>query len=245
MTTGMPLKRFFIFIAFLGIFGSALAQRSGGMHPMNRPDYYSERLHFGFFLGVNKTNFVVTPVDTMRQICDSLKTILSAPETGFNLGIVSELRLAEYLTLRFVPDLAFGQRDLDYHFEGTVDTFTIQKKIESTFLDFPLSLKLRSKRMGNFAAHMLGGGQYTLDLASQKDVQNNVPGQEVVKIRKHDFGVHAGAGVEFFLPYFKFGIEFKAMLGTRNLLIRDETIYSRSIDNLRSKVFLISLTFEG
>ncbi|TND09321.1 MAG: protein-translocating porin PorT [Bacteroidetes bacterium] len=239
----MPLKRIFILLAFLAAFTSAYAQ--GKVRPQNRPDYYSEKLHFGFFLGINKTNFVVTPVDTLKQVSDSLKTILSAPETGFNLGIVSELRLAEYLTLRFVPDLAFGQRNLEYHFEGTTDTFTIQKKIESTFLDFPLSLKLRSKRLGNFAAHMIGGGHYTLDLASQKDVQNNIPGQEVVKIRKHDFGVHAGAGVDFILPYFKFGIEFKAMLGTRNLLIRDETVYSRALDNLRSKVFLISLTFEG
>jgi len=239
----MPLKRFFLSLFLLGTVFAAQAQRM--KMPENRPDYYSEHLHFGFFLGVNKTNFIVTPVDTLRQVSDSLKTILSGPETGFNLGIVSELRLVEYLTLRFVPDLAFGQRVLEYRFEGSVDTFTIQKKVESTFLDFPLSLKLRSKRLGNFAAYMMGGGQYTLDLASQKDVQNNIPGQEVVKIRKHDFGVHAGAGVDFFLPYFKFGIEFRAHLGTRNLLIRDETQYSRALDNLRSKVFLISLTFEG
>lgn len=217
----------------------------GSRYSQNRPDYYSEKLHFGFFLGVNKTNFIVTPVDTLRQVADSLKTILSGPETGFNLGIVSEFRLAEYLTFRFVPDLSFGQRVIDYYFEGTTDTFTLQKKIESTFLDFPLSLKLRSRRMTNFAAYMMGGGQYTLDLASQKDVNNNVPGQEIVKINKHDFGVHAGAGIDFFLPYFKFGIEFRAALGTRNLLVRDEAIYSRALDNLRSKVFLISLTFEG
>lgn len=239
----MLLKRLTLFLCLFAALPAAHAQ---GKHVAeNRPGYYSEKLHFGFFLGVNKTNFIVTPVDTLRQVADSLKTILSGPETGFNLGIVSEFRLGEYLTARFVPDLAFGQRDLDYYFEGHTDTFTIQKKVESTFLDFPVSLKLRSKRMGNFAAYMLGGGQYTLDLASQKDVQNNIPGQEVVKIRKNDYGVHAGAGVDFFLPYFKFGIEFKAALGTRNLLIRDQTQYSRALDNLRSKVFLISLTFEG
>jgi hypothetical protein len=95
---------------------------------------------------------------------------------------------------------------------------------------------------------MVGGGKYTLDLASQKDVKNQgLPlSQQVVKLDKSDFGVEAGAGVDFFLPYFKFGIELKASLGLKNMLVRDpDTILSTTIDNLHSKVFLISFTFEG
>jgi hypothetical protein len=67
----------------------------------------------------------------------------------------------------------------------------------------------------------------------------------VVKLYKHDFGYEAGAGLDFFLPYFKFGIELKMSLGLRNLLVPDNTIYALSLDRLRSKVFLISFTFEG
>lgn len=237
----MKTCRFLLVALLLQVFSSAA--RAQGVD--NMPAYYKDPLHFGFFLGVNKTNFIITPVDNLQPITgDSLKTILSKPETGFNLGIVSELRLHDYLTLRFVPDLAFAQRDIDYHFAG-VDTFDLTKKVESTFLDFPLSLKLRSKRLNNFAAYMMAGGHFVMDLASQKDVVNNVPGQEVVKILKNDFGYHAGAGVDFFLPYFKFGFEVRIALGLRNLLIQDNTIYSRAIDRLQSKVLLFSMTFEG
>ncbi len=242
----MVPKRFRLFLIF-SLLTFSLAAQSG--KPQNRAEYYSDPIHFGFFLGINRTNFQITPVSNWRSIAgDTLKTILSSPSTGFDLGIVSELRLQEYATLRFLPDIAFGQRNLEYHFEGQ-DTFDIVKKVESTFLDFPLDLKIRSKRFGNFAAYMLGGGKYTLDLASQKDVNNaGLPlSQQVVKLAKNDWALEVGSGVDFYLPYFKFGIELKASLGLRNMLIRDPSpsILSSTIDNLHSKVFLISFTFEG
>ncbi|HEU4719586.1 MAG TPA: porin family protein [Bacteroidia bacterium] len=213
----------------------------------NRPEYYTDPIHFGFYLGVNRTNFQVTPVQNWRSVAgDSLKTILSSSSTGFNLGIVSELRMMEYACLRFVPAIAFGSRNLDYHFEGR-DTFDIQKRVESTFLDFPLDIKIRSKRLGNFAAYMTGGGKYTLDLASQKDVNNQTAtsAQQVVKLAKNDWCYEAGAGVDFFLPYFKFGIDLKFSMGLRNLLIKDNTVFAQTLDSLHSRVFLISFTFEG
>jgi hypothetical protein len=238
--------KFIRFCFILACFACAMpvqAQQQRGTQ--NRHEYYGDPIHFGFFLGINRTNFVITPVNDLAAAAgDSLKTILSAPSTGFNLGIVSELRLMEYATLRFTPDIAFGSRNIEYHFEGN-DTFDVVKRVESTFLDFPLSLKIRSKRLNNLAAYMIGGFKYTLDLASQKDANNTIPGQEIIKLNKNDFGFEAGAGLDFFLPYFKFGIELKLGLGMKNLLVKDETIYAQSLDRLRSKVFLISFTFEG
>jgi hypothetical protein len=246
----MLFTRFKTLLLFSLLTLSLSAQKGGTGNggPQNLTSYYGDRIHFGFYLGVNRTNFIITTVNNWQTLAgDSLKTILSSPSTGFNLGIVSELRLQQYVTLRFLPDIAFGQRNLEYHFAGQ-DTFDIVKKVESTFLDFPLNVKIRSKRFGNFAAYMIGGGKYTLDLASQKGVNNTgLPlSQQVVKLNKHDFAIEAGAGVDFFLPYFKFGIEVKASLGLKNMLVPDSTsILSTTIDRLNSKVFLVSFTFEG
>jgi len=244
----MAKFRFLFLFVFSALSGSLCAQHTQAGDHGNLRTYYNNKVNFGFYLGVNRTNFQITPVHNWQSVAgDSLKTILSSPQTGFNLGIVSELRLQEYVTLRFLPDIAFGQRNLEYHFQSSTDTFDIVKKVESTFLDFPLDFKVRSKRLGNFAAYMIGGGKYTLDLASQKDVNNsNVSTvQQVVKLQKNDFGFEVGAGGDFFLPYFKFGIELKLSLGLKNLLIKDTTVFSQTIDNLHSKVFLISFTFEG
>lgn len=120
----------------------------------------------------------------------------------------------------------------------------ITKRVESTNLDFPVLLKLRTKRINNFAAYMVAGAQYSLDLATQKDVDNSGD-DPIVKIKQHDWSAQIGGGFDFFMPYFKFGIELKFSQGFKNLLIQDETRYSRHIDKLYSKTWWLSLTFEG
>lgn len=211
----------------------------------NLTNYYNETLHFGFTLGVNRTNFLIVPSQHFERY-DTLKWVRSSPKFGFNLGIVSELRLHKYLTLRFVPNLSFAERNLQYYFEGH-DTVVRTKTIESTFLNFPLDLKLRSKRVNNFSAYVLGGGGYSLDLASKRKVKNDStdPNEQIVRLKRDDFSYEAGAGVEFYLQYFKFAVELKMTQGVKNLLIKDNTVYSESIDKLNSRVFLVSITFEG
>jgi hypothetical protein len=209
----------------------------------NLNNYYKETLHFGFTLGVNRTNFIIHPASHFERF-DTLKWVRSEPKTGFNLGIVSELRLHEYITLRFVPNLSFAERNLQYYFAGH-DTIVRKKTIESTFLNFPLDLKLRSKRVKNFGAYILAGGGYSLDLASKRKVQNTTGTDAIVKLKRDDFSYECGAGAEFYLEYFKFAIEGKLSIGTTNLLIKDNTIFSNSVDKLNSKIFLISITFEG
>lgn len=220
-------------------FTAAKAQEERG----NLTNYYSESLHFGFTIGINRTNFIIHPASNFERF-DSLKWVRSAPKLGFNLGIVSELRLHKYITLRFVPNLSFAERNLQFYFEGH-DTIVRTKTIESTFINFPLDIKLRSKRVGNFAAYILAGGGYSLDLASKRKVQNTNGTDAIVKLKRDDYSYEVGAGAEFFLEYFKFAIEGKLSIGTKNLLVRDNTIYSNSIDRLNSKIFLISITFEG
>lgn len=212
----------------------------------NLRNYYNQPLHFGFALGINKANFVIRPERNFEQF-DSLKTIISYPKTGFNLCIVSEVRLQKYLTLRFLPNIAFSDRNVEYYFQGINDTITRVKKIESAFLNFPLDIKLRSKRVNNVGAYLLAGGGYALDLQSKRKVDNTgvILSEQILKLKRDDFFYEAGAGVEFYLEYFKFAIEGKVSLGLNNLIIKDNTIFSNPIDKLRSKVFLISITFEG
>lgn len=219
------------------------AAQDVGTRRGNLANYYHEKLHFGFTLGVNRTNFQIHSSGHFERF-DSLKWVRSAPKFGFNLGIIAEVRLHEYITLRFIPNLSFAERNLQYYFEG-FDTIVRTKTIESTFINFPLDLKLRSKRVGNFGAYLLAGGGYSLDLASKRKTVNTTGTDAIVKLKRDDFFYEVGAGAEFYLQYFKFAIEGKLTMGTKNLLIKDNSIYSNPIDKLNSKIFLISITFEG
>ena len=210
---------------------------------INLPGYEFEQLHFGFSLGVNNFNFIASP----RSLHDSVLTVRPVPQAGFTIGIVGEYAVYRYLTIRFLPSFAVAERDLNFGVETRNAPITYTKRIESYFLDFPIDLKLRSARLDNFAAFVVAGGKYTIDLASQTNVNNASlsPDQQVVKLQRIDWAYEMGSGVEFYLPYFKFSIEGKLSLGFRNILIHDNTIFSNALQSLYSKMFLLSFTFEG
>ncbi|HNW99107.1 MAG TPA: porin family protein [Bacteroidales bacterium] len=206
----------------------------------NLPKFDLKPYHFGFALCLNKMDFSIRTAE--NYVSDSLFVIESDPQLGFNIGIVSDLRLGEFSNLRFIPTLSFGQRNLIYTLSIKDSIVKTTKKIESTFIDFPLMLKYTSKRLNNFRAYIIGGAQYSIDLASQakkKDKEN-----DLVKLKQNDICCDLGVGFEFYLNYFKLTTELKMIYGMRDMLKRDNTVYTTSIDRINSKIFQLSFLFE-
>jgi len=224
-----------------------LAGNVQSQQTINLPDYTHKHLHFGFIIAVNTASFYIAPTPNLAgKFEDTLKTIRSVPQTGFDLGIVTELGISRYLKFRFVPSLGFTDRELAYFFESRTDTFTATKQIQSVFLNFPMDLKLISKRLNNFEAYVLGGVKYAKDLFSQKDVNQQLAGANAtIRLLPNDWYYEAGGGIEFYLQFFKFGLELKVSQGTRNLIVPDNSVYTQSIQSLKSKTYLLSFTFEG
>lgn len=208
----------------------------------NLPKYDQKPYHFGFLLAGNKMDFIIKPNRNFHA-SDSLLVLESEPQLGFNIGIVSNLRLGTYTDLRFLPTLSFGERILEYTIkaDSSISSLTT-KKIESTYLDFPLLFKYKSKRLNNVRSYIVGGIQYSLDLASQaKKKQNNL---ELVRIKSNDIMCQIGIGFDFYTEYFKFATEIKMSYGLKDLIVRDNTILTNSIERLNSKIFQLSFLFE-
>lgn len=236
------MKRLLYISILLIVFQHTVLGQHARVENLPKLDY--ENYHFGFMIGINNMDFVVTPTTNPQQF-DSLLVIEPKPQLGFNIGIVSNLRLGKFLDLRFIPNLSFGERMLTYRIVrfDSLST-TINKRIESTFIDLPINLKFKSARLGNTRAYVLTGLKYTIDLASQakkKEDKNEV----IVKLLKNDFSFEVGVGFDFYLQYFKLGTEIKMSYGLKDILDRENNIYTNSIDKLNSKIFQISLTFEG
>lgn len=233
------IKKLLFLVSFILCVFSAAAQRD---KVENQPKYDKQPMHFGFMLGLNKTDFVISRIGEFTHL-DSLYVVEVVPTSGFNLGIVSNLRLAENFDLRFVPDLAFSERDLIYSFYVSgVEESEVTKKIESTFLEFPFELKFKSNRVGNYRIYTLGGAKYSIDMVSQAKVANK--DKDFVRLSKNDFGYTIGAGIDFYMERFKLAIEAKMYHGVKNLLVPDTKIFSSSLNSLHSKIWLISITFE-
>tara|TARA_B100001059_G_scaffold82799_1_gene80856 strand:- start:17593 stop:18288 length:696 start_codon:yes stop_codon:yes gene_type:complete len=207
--------------------------------PLNLPNYDNKPLHFGFLIGINTLDFKITPVSNVE---DELFVLQSQNQKGFNLGVVSNMRLGKNLDLRFIPTLSLAERKIFYILNDNTVLTDENKKIESTFIEFPISLKYKSSRYNNGRAYILTGLKYSLDLASQRNIDDE--GLEIVKIKKDDFLYEIGLGLDFYLPYFKFSPELKANFGLTNLVVNDGSIYSRSIKGMKTRGFTISFTFE-
>lgn len=207
--------------------------------PLNLPNYDNKPIHFGFLIGLNTLDFKLTPVSNVE---DELFVIQSQNQKGFNLGVVSNMRLGNNLDFRFIPTLSLAERRIFYTLNDNAVLTNENKKIESTFIEFPISIKYKSSRYNNGRAYIITGMKYSLDLASQRNIDDE--GLEIVKIKKDDFLYEIGLGLDFYLPYFKFSPELKANFGLTNLVVNDGSIYSRSIKGMKTRGFSISFTFE-
>jgi len=207
----------------------------------NLEKYDNQTIHFGFLLGLNNTDFKVTRSEELYK-SDSALVIEPDGLTGFNLGIVSNLNLSENFDLRFVPDLAFSQRNLNYQIVNPGKApIKVIKKIESTFIEFPIDLKFKSNRINNYRIFVTSGFKYMIDLVSQANVEND---QQLVKLKKHDYGYSIGFGFDFYMPLFKFSPEIKMFQGIPNVLQTDQAVYTTTLESLKSRIFTFSLTFE-
>lgn len=209
--------------------------------PVNLTRYDNQRLHFGFTLGINSMDFTIHNSSSFYAL-DSIYSVENKPQPGFNLGIISDLRIMEGLNLRFLPGLNFGQRDMTYIVRKDSSFYEKVMKIESTFLDFPLVIKYRALRHNDYRPYVIAGGTVKYDLAAQKEIKD----EEKPKIRLNRMDVYYqfGFGVDFYLPYFKFSTELKFEVGMFNMLKPDNTQFTTAIEKMNSKMLMISFHFE-
>ena len=221
------------------------------------PKFYRNKMHFGFALAYNKTDFRIhtiknseLPDTVIGGVTYGMKTIYTKSDPGFALGIISDFRLHQYIRLRFTPNISFASRSLEYKLENAKrdSTKEYKKSVESTFLIFPLELKLQSKRLDNFGAYVILGGGYSMDLVSKKKpVSSGGANQldEAVQLKRDDFFYSGGAGVDFYLQYIKLVLELKVLQGTKNLKQPLNNIFTNSLEKINSKMVIFSITFEG
>ena len=256
------MRRFLvIFTVFILLFPSAgLFGQKKKVH--NLPAYDIAPYHFGFTLGMNQMLFTIKPMPDINTkmyyeienalgelVADSgmVLGINSTPTFGFDIGIVGDKRLGRYFNLRFVPVLSFGERTINYNIKvynnGELSYAELKKNIGSVFIDFPLLIKYKSKRLNNMLAYVEAGGKYSLDIASNAR-KKDLSGQVVVKLNKNDVYAIVGVGFDFYNPWFKLGVELKMSYGLMDVLKRDNTALTQSIEKLSSKVFQLGFTFE-
>ncbi len=213
---------------------------------INLENFQKKRVHFGFFLGFNSFDFKIDYKKANEDI-QVKKT------TGFNVGIVTDLRLHEHVNLRFEPGLYYSKRDLQFSenlfADFTPKTSDLFRVVNSTYIHFPLLFKFSSLRTGNIKPFLLGGASATLNLSSsQKSLSDNYQNRFRVKSWTHNYEL--GFGIDIFSEYFIFSPSIRGVFGLNDELVRDSAVpsgqsspWTGNIESIKNRAILINFTF--
>jgi hypothetical protein len=204
-------------------------------------DFQQKNYYFGITLGINSSSF--TPFRSQDYIfSDSINVVESLSGPGFNLGIVTNLKIGQYFDFRFLPTLSFSEKNLQYSRSSRVIPVT-QRKVESVFVEMPFQFRYKSEPYKDKRVFVIAGVKYSFDVASDARARRN---ESIVKISPHDFAVEYGAGIQFFFPYFIFSPEIKISHGIGNtLLFNSNLAESTVLEKILSRTFTVSFHFEG
>lgn len=209
----------------------------------NYLDFQKKNYYFGISLGINTSSYQVNRSSNFIAN-DSINIVNGLYRPGFNLNIITNLKIGEYFDFRFLPGFSFTERRFEFTSvnSGNAPNF---KSIESVFVELPFMLRFKSEPYKDKRLFVVTGVKYVYDVASNSSA-NREKAQFLVQVSPHDFSVDVGAGMQFFFPYFIFSPEIKFSQGIGNVHIyKDELLESRILDQVNSRMISISFNFEG
>ena len=178
---------------------------------------------------------------------------------GFAVGVVGNLRLGEYFDFRVVPGLSFGEQTLSYKIEKSKapddpDTYTYvteekknSDKVECVFVDFPVLLKYKGKRIHNVRPYIIGGFEGKANLLSGVGYTSHTSERlSSLKLRAWDIMYTFGGGMDFYMFWFKLGVELRygcSFIDTRDKL-DGRHFCTNSIKSAKANQFQVIFTFE-
>ncbi len=240
-------------ILIISLLLSTLTVFSQTERPRNLTSFDFKRIHFGFTVGLNLMDMGFT---RNYEAEDFLYADLSKLQPGFQVSIVSDLRLSENWNLRFLPGISFGSREIWFYnyTDGVVgDPVEIPHVDNPTplgpaFLDFPLHFKYRSKRVNNYRPYVVGGLNFRYDMSAKKPGIYDQDSNEYMKFKRGDLYFEFGFGLDNYLKYFKFAPEIKLAVGLNNMIDPDGRTgnpqFANSISFARSYIIMLNFHFE-
>jgi hypothetical protein len=244
------MNRIPLFIAFLilSLQVSAQVQRA-----QNLAAFDLKRLHFGFTVGFNASDMAIKRNYGTEEF---LYADVSGIQPGFQISIVSDLRLSDDWNLRFLPGISFGAREISFYEYGPngPGDLVVYRGPEAdnpvalgpSFLDFPVQFKYRSKRSNNYRPYLVGGANFRYDMAAKKKFDQD--SNEYLKFKRAGLYLEFGFGVDTYLRYFKFAPEIKLAVGLNNIISDDTRApypqFVTSIERATSYMVMLNFHFE-
>ena len=222
----------------------------------NKPYIDLRPMHFGILVGMNLQDIefenigpqTITLDDGTTQestiLCDADKW-----NAGFTVGVLADLRLSKHLNLRFSPSMHFGAKHLTFRNLTETDSegrpMEATQDMKNTYIALPIDLKFSAQRWNNYRPYITAGVSPMINLTSKN--------QEYIQLKRSDFFVEVGLGVDLYLPFFKLIPELKFCYSLRDALDHDhagelqdanQRKYTNAVSRGASKMIVLTFYFE-
>ena len=238
----------FFLIGFLLLVTSPLRAQFKEKPIINLENEDKAFLNWGYYLGFNQYDFKF-------EYKNDLDDVLVDKSIGFNVGLIGEMRINEFLDLRFEPGLFYTNRTLGYTGfasekierpeQLSMENDAI-REVKSTYINFPLLLKISARRFGNWKPFIIGGASASLNLGSNEDsLDDNSSG--TFRMTKTLYNWEIGFGIDFYTEYFKFSPSIRGIFALSNELVPDNdpnSPWTGNIDAMKTRGVFVNFTFE-
>ena len=228
----------FLYILLFCVIGTTAQTRK----VQNRP-YIDQRLwHYGFLIGLHVQDYKIVNNGYITE--DGETWFADVPEysPGFSVGVLGELYLTKYMSLRFIPTLSFGDKKVVWLEQGSHNRESQQ--VRSAYLGVPIDLKFSAERFNNYRPYVMIGAAPTFDLSIKK--------ARPLLVKPFDCFIEVGFGCDIYLPFFKLIPELKFCFGLANILDKKRTDltdnsllkFTESMDKVKSRMIALTFYFE-
>lgn len=129
----------------------------------NKPYIDLRRFHYGFTVGIHDqslkllNNGYIDPATGRQWMAEN-----DNHGIGFNVGVLGEWKLTDYLAIRAIPSLYFGTKHITFldRTSGTTET----QNMKSTYIGVPVHLKVSAPRFNNYRPYVVAGVAPMYDL---------------------------------------------------------------------------------
>lgn len=231
-------KQLFTLICILSLAASSVFGQADRV--INRPNFDKRKLHFGFYLGLNQNDFKINYKDSNYEGAN----ITVEPTSGFNVGLIADLRLHKNINLRFEPGLISNSKVLAFkHINTKKDSI---REIGSTYLHLPVVFKFSTDRMDNVRPYVLAGLSLDYNFSSnQKNANDNAGGE--FRMKSFNYMYEVGIGIDIYLNYFKLSPSIRGVFAINNELKYDadsNSQWTSPINFLGTRGIFLNFSFE-
>lgn len=209
----------------------------------NRPYADLKRWHLGFSVGVHVQDLSFTHNGFVTP--EGERWVAEVPNfsPGFCVNVLGDIRLHQYLNLRFTPGMYFGSKTVKMIDYGS-DLKNTQD-VKSAYVVLPFDIKFSGDRMRNVRPYITAGTMFSLDVSKKRS--------ETLMFKNTDAYLTVGFGADFYLPFFKLIPEIKFCFGLTDILKHDRPDLvddpqtfkmTQSLAKVKSNMVVINFYFE-